>query len=205
MKQLILIGNGGHAKVIKDIVELSKDYRLAGYLDSAIDQYSEEKGMIYDSLDHIHKYKKSYFFCIAIGNNSVRKRIFETSSIPTHRFATLIHPTAVISKNTEIGQGTVVMANVVINADAKIGKHTIINTGAIIEHDNTIEDYVHISPNATLAGGVTIESGVHVGASATIIPLIHVGHQVIVGAGATVVKDVLPYLTVVGTPAKPKE
>ncbi|MCO4329235.1 acetyltransferase [Staphylococcus hyicus] len=205
MKKLILIGNGGHAKVIRDIVALNKDFQLVGYLDERVTEYFVKDNLFYDSLENIYKYRHNYYFCIAIGNNKVREKIFIGSNIPINQYATLIHPSSYISPSVKIGDGTVVMANAVINADSIIGNHVIINTGAIVEHDNSISNYAHISPNATLTGGVIIKESVHIGASAVVNPLIEIGNHSIVGSGATVVKNVASYTTVIGTPAKPKE
>ncbi|UXU57629.1 acetyltransferase [Staphylococcus agnetis] len=205
MKKLVLIGNGGHAKVIRDIVSLSEEYQLVGYLDGKINEYFVKDNIFFDSLNNIHKYRNNYYFCIAIGNNYVREKIYLSSDIPINQYATLIHPSAVISSSVKIGYGTVVMANVVINADATIGDHAIINTGAIVEHDNILSNYVHISPNATLTGGVIVGKSVHIGASAVVNPLKEVGDNSIVGSGATVVTNVEACTTVIGTPAKPKE
>ncbi|MBY7663304.1 acetyltransferase [Staphylococcus agnetis] len=205
MKKLVLIGNGGHAKVIRDIVSLSEEYQLAGYLDGKINEYFVKDNIFFDSLNNIHKYRNNYYFCIAIGNNYVREKIYLNSDIPINQYATLIHPSAIISSSVKIGFGTVVMANVVINADATIGDHAIINTGAIVEHDNILSNYVHISPNATLTGGVIVGKSVHIGAKAVVNPLKEVGDNSIVGSGATVVTNVEACTTVIGTPAKPKE
>ncbi|EGQ1625423.1 acetyltransferase [Staphylococcus pseudintermedius] len=205
MKKLILIGKGGHAKVVRDIADMSDVYQVVGYLDDAIDQYHVKDGVFYDNLAQIENYRSDYYFCIAIGNNDVREQIFNMSQVDIDRFATLIHPTAVVSPSASIGEGSVVMAQAVINAATNIGNHAIINTGAIVEHDNQIADFVHVSPHATLTGGVTIDEFVHIGAGATILPKIHIGHHVIVGAGATVVKNVGEHMTVIGTPARPKE
>ncbi|QHW35964.1 acetyltransferase [Staphylococcus ursi] len=205
MKKLILIGNGGHAKVVRDIADMSNEYEVVGYLDDAIHQYVEKEGVFYDNLGQIENYRSDFYFCIAIGNNVVREQIFNKIQIDIKRFATLIHPTAVISPSASIGVGSVVMAQAVINADTKIGNHAIINTGAVVEHDNQIADFVHVSPHATLTGGVTVDGFVHIGAGAAILPTIHIGRHAIVAAGATAVKDVGKHMTVIGTPARPKE
>src|SRR5690625_7596605 len=93
-----------------------------------------------------------YKFCIAIGHNATRKRLFEHFSLPIGQYATIIHHSAVVSATASIGYGTVILPNAVINANAVIGDHGIINTNAVVEHDNELADYVHISPSATLSG-----------------------------------------------------
>ncbi len=203
MKSIMIIGNGGHAKVIKDIISRNDSLTFKGYLDDNIKEFYERDGLIYDCLDNISKYYTDYYFIIAIGNNEIREVIYNRLNIPNERFQKLIDPSAIIGTNVKIGNGTVVMPNSVINADSVIGEHCIINTASIVEHDNYIENFVHISPNSTLTGGVKVGSGSQIGASATVIPQKSIGKNTIVGAGATVVSDIGDNEVVVGTPAKP--
>lgn len=203
MNKLILIGAGGHSKVIRDIISLSHEYDLYAVLDDAITTYKNENGVIYYNTKLINEIDKNKFkYFISIGDNKIREEIFNRLGIGIKNFATLIHPSAIISKSVKIGYGTAVMPNVVINADSVIGNHCIINTSCIIEHDNVIADFAHISPNATLAGGVKIGKGTHIGAGASIIPNISVGFNSIIGAGAVVIRDIPNNCTAVGVPAK---
>lgn len=205
MKRIILIGNGGHSKVIKDIIDASPDYMVSGFLDNKFTSYEVNGNFFYDNLDNIQLYSEDYYFCLAIGNNFIRNKLFEEMQLDKNQFPSLIHPTSSISPSAQIGFGTVVMPNTVINAGSRIGKHVIINSGAVIEHDNIIEDYVHISPNATLAGNVAIGVRSHIAIGASVLPQIKIGSDCIVGAGATVINNVNDKQIVVGTPAKPKE
>ena len=202
-KNVVIIGAGGHAKVIADIIIKSED-NLVGFLDDnkEIDtKVIEDYKVIGDfnnriSLSITHP---EYEFIIAIGNNSLRKKLSETRNM---KFYTAIHPSAQIGLGVQIGEGTVIMANATINPSTKIGKHCIINTGAIIEHDNKIDDYVHISPNATLCGTVNVGKETHIGAGATIKNNINITKNCTIGAGAVVVKNIEKEGTYVGVPAK---
>lgn len=203
MKKIILFGAGGHSKVIQDIVSQLKDLELYAILDDSFKHTKEKNGVIYGNPMILNELNKGDFvFCIAIGNNIVRKDLVERFQISIGKFKTLIHPSAVISESAKVGYGTVVMPNAVINADTTIGNHCIINSGAIVEHDNVIGDYVHVSPNATLAGTVSIGVGTHVGSTATVIPNKQVGKWTTIGAGTVVVKDIPDKVTVVGVPGK---
>jgi acetyltransferase EpsM len=204
MKKIILIGNGGHAKVIRDLVKKSESYQLVGYLDDAIVRKSYINEIVYDSLTNISNYYRTHHFIIAIGDNNKRQQIVHRFANIKLNYATLLHPTATIGSNVKIDQGSVIMPNTTINADTTIGKHCIINTMSCIEHDNKICDYVHIAPNATLTGNVVINQGAFIGASTTIIPNINIGKNVIVGAGSTVIKDIADNQTVYGSPATNK-
>jgi acetyltransferase EpsM len=204
---IVLIGHGGHSKVVRDIVLSTKHDQIVGYLD---DKFKTE--MIRDNLffapisaaKKMIEHDQYLKFVIAIGDNKSRKLIYQQLNLANEYYATLIHPSAFISPSATIGDGTVLMAYTVINADAKVGHHTIINTCAVVEHDNQVGDFVHLSPNATLTGAVKIENGVHIGAGATIIPNIKVGEWSIIGAGATVIDDIPANCTAIGIPAKVK-
>lgn len=198
MHNLIIIGAGGHAKVISDIAK-ENNYNLLGFLDDN-ESLTELSGLTrLGKIADCENFSDKAEFVIAIGNNAVRKRIAEEYNLA---FATLIHPCAVISPNATIGEGSVVMPLSVINANAKIGKHCIINTASVVEHDNDIGNFTHISPNATLCGSVTIGEMCHIGASATVINNITICDNCIIGAGAVVTKNINNLGTYVGVPAK---
>lgn len=196
-EKIIILGAGGHAKVIADIA-LKCGYEVVGFLD---DNAKAERIMGFPVLGKIDECKKysGCRFVIGIGSNAVRKTLCEKYALS---YITLIHPSAQIATDVKIGDGTVVMANAVINPCTVIGDHAIINTAAVVEHDSLVEDFVHISPRAVACGTVKIGQGVHVGAGATIINNINVCAGVIIGAGAVVVKDIVEKGTYVGVPAK---
>jgi acetyltransferase EpsM len=205
--KIVLIGQGGHSKVIRDMVLENKEYQLVGYLDDKFEELTISDQMCLGPISAAHeiiKYIKEIKFMIAIGNNIIRKLIFERLGLDHKHYATIIQKNAVVSRSAKIGYGTVVMANAVINADAQIGYHAIINTGSVVEHDNRLGDFVHISPRATLTGSVSIGDGAHIGAGATVIPNVQVGKWTVIGAGATVIHDIPSSCTAVGTPAKVK-
>lgn len=205
MKDIIIIGAGGHASVIIDIIESMKnvghEVRIIGLLD---DRKDITKFMGYKILDEInnaplYSYKDTEFV-IAIGNNKVRKDICERFN--GLKYFTPIHPTALIGSNVNLKSGTVVMPRAIINANTYIGSHVIINSGAIVEHDNIIDDFVHISPGTILCGGVTVGESAHIGANSTVIPCKKIGSNSVIGAGATVVNDIISNVVAAGTPAK---
>ena len=205
-KKVVIIGAGGHAKVIADIIEKSGD-EIVGFLDD-----NKEIGTTiineYKVLGDLNNRftmavtKENLEFIIAIGDNKKREEI---SHSPNLKFYTAIHPSAQIGLDVRIEEGTVIMANSCINSSAKIGKHCIINTGAIIEHDNIIEDYVHISPNATLGGTVKIGESTHVGIGSIVKNNITICKNCTIGAGAVVVKNILEEGTYVGVPARERK
>ncbi len=206
-KKVVIIGAGGHAKVIADIIEKSGDI-IYGFLDDNLPTNTivanNKKWKVIGKSDmrfSLASMHKNLSFIIAIGNNYVRKMISQKDSKDI-KYYTAIHPSANIGANTSIGEGSVVMANVCINSSAKVGKHCILNTASVIEHDNVIGDFVHISPNATLCGTVTVGDLTHIGAGATIKNNITISDNSIIGAGAVVVKNIQEDGTYIGVPAK---
>lgn len=196
--RVIIIGTGGHAKVITDIL-LASNTKIMGFLD---DYYSDSEFLghsVLGKISNIQKYKDEAEFIIAIGDNATRKRI---SSAYSAKWYTAIHPSAVISDSAIINEGTVVMPNVVINSSAVIGNHCIINTSSVIEHDCVVNDYVHISPNATLCGTVSVGENTHIAAGVTVINNISICSNCIIGAGATVVRNINDSGLYVGNPCK---
>lgn len=197
-KKLVIIGASGHGKVIADIA-LKNGYEIIGFLDDN-DSLKKICGFpVLGSTKNVCEYKENCEFVIAIGNNEIREKIATTYDV---KWATLVHPTAIIGMQVQIGEGTVIMANAVINPCATVGRHCVINTGAIVEHDNYLADYVHVSPSATLAGTVIIGRGTHIGAGACVKNNTNITENVVVGAGAAVVKNITEAGVYVGIPAR---
>ena len=200
-KDVIIIGAGGHAKVIADIIYKSGD-NLIGFLDDNLANKGKEIYLgkkVLGTTKDIENYNKNYFI-IGIGNNSIRKKINNENNLKLY---TAIHPSAIIAEDVKIGTGSVIMAGVVINPGTVIGKNCIINTCSSLDHDNLLEDYVHISPGAHLAGTVSVKEGTWICTGATIINNITIAQNNIIGAGSVVIKDINEENgTYVGVPVK---
>lgn len=183
----IIIGAGGHGKVVADVVKSQIPDALIYFLDDGLLVGSLVMGIsVIGTVGDCCRYPSAHFI-IAIGDNQKRQEIAEKYAL---NYFTAIHPTAVIGSEVVIDQGTVIMANVVVNSAAKVGKHCIINTGAIIEHDNVIKNFVHISPGARLGGGVEIGNSTWIGIGATVKNNMRITQNCIVGAGAVVIKHI---------------
>ena len=203
MQNVIIMGAGGHAKVIADIIKKSGD-NVYGFLDDHMEINTTviESYKVIGKISECMNFKdtiENAKFIIGIGNNAIRKEIAEKYEID---YYTAIHPMACIGMSVSIEKGTVVMPFACINASSKVGKHCIINTGALVEHDNIISDYVHISPKAALAGTVKIGEGTQVGINATVKNNISITNNCLIGAGAVVVKNIEESGTYIGVPAK---
>lgn len=197
-KEVIVIGAGGHGKVIADIIIKSGD-RVIGFLDDGCTEKNILGYPILGKTEDCLKYKDKEFF-IAIGNNAVRKKISEKYNML--KFYTAIHPSAVIAMDVEIGEGSCVMAGVVINTSARIGKHCIINSGSVVEHDNKLADFVHLSPGAVLCGTVSVGECTHIGGGATVKNNTNISGDTVIGVGAAVVKDIDISGVYCGVPAR---
>jgi len=197
-KPYIIIGAGGHAAVIADIL-FKCGCSVKGFLDDAVAVGTEVLGEKVIGLSESCRDHPDCLFIIGVGNNNTRMRIAQTYSLD---YGVAIHPSAVIGQQVEIGLGTVVMAGCVINPKTVIGEHCIINTGAVLDHDNRIHDFSHISPMAAIGGTVSIGCRTHVGIGACVKNNIIITDDVIVGAGAAVVNDIAEPGTYVGVPVR---
>ena len=195
--KFILIGGGGHARVVSSIIEAQENSHLEVVFDS------NSKIETLDGVENFHKYNPDQFpnaiAIVAIGDNKIRKQLAQTIQ---HVFGKLIHPSASIDRLGLVGEGSVVMHHAVIQRGTRIGKHGIINTASSVDHDCVLGDFVHIAPNATLCGGVQIGDETFIGAGVVVLPQIKIGKRVTVGAGSVVTKNIPDGATVVGNPGK---
>jgi acetyltransferase EpsM len=205
MKKLILVGGGGHSKVILDVMSAQGEYELAGIGDDKYThtflQHGVPNGPVADMIKLLEQ--DDYHLIIAIGSNRIRHAVKHRLGLPESKYAILIHPKAIIGSEVTIGEGSVIMPGAIINYGAFIGHHCIINSGSIIEHENALGNFVHISPSAALGGDVTIGDGAHIGIGAKVIEGRRIGGWSTLGAGAVAITDIPQHCTAIGVPAKP--
>ncbi|MFK4785488.1 NeuD/PglB/VioB family sugar acetyltransferase [Fusobacterium sp. MFO224] len=210
MKNIVIIGAGGHAGMIIEIILKRKqifneNLRIVGILIE--DKYLESSGdyfmgfPILGNLSKINDFKRfDYEYIIGIGDNNARERIY--NKYKELVYYTAIHPTAVISDNAKIGVGTVVGENSVMKNFSQLGNQCILNTLSLISHHCIVEDHSHIGPNSTLCGRVKVGEKCLIGAGSTLIPDINITKDVVVGAGTVVVNNISESSIVVGNPGK---
>jgi sugar O-acyltransferase (sialic acid O-acetyltransferase NeuD family) len=207
--EIVVIGGGGHAKVLLDAMLASGETRTIGIIDAD----PARKGSrvldvhILGGDDVLPELARSGTQAFVIGvagtkDNALRARLFAQAAAFGLTPMTIVHPRATISRWASIGAGSQILAGAVVNAHASLGQHVIVNSGAIVEHDCEIGDHAHVSSRACLLGGVKVGDLAHVGAGAVVRQLIQIGRSAVVGAGAVVVKDVAAGITVTGVPAK---
>jgi len=196
--KLHIIGAGGHAKVIVDIIFMNNQ-TVNGVWDDDLTRMLFHMP-VSGTVDELIENDDNLPIIIAIGRNAERISIANRLGVRT--YGTIIHPSSVVSTFSKIGCGVVLMANTTINASTKIGDHTIINTNCSVDHDCIVGAFVHLSPHVAIAGNVTIGYGSHLGTNATVLPGVQIGKFATIGAGAVVVKDVPDYAVVIGNPGR---
>jgi UDP-perosamine 4-acetyltransferase len=204
MRSLVVIGGGGHAKVLIEAL-LSLGVSVSGYTD--LEKGDPIQGVCYwGTDDQILRHNADKIQLVngvgMVKSSQRRADIFRRFKQLGYSFATVIHNSAVIARGVELGEGVQIMAGAIVQPGCNIGANSIINTRAAVDHDAHIGENVHIAPGATLSGGVVVEDGAHVGTGATIIQNIRIGANSTVGAGAVVIKNIPPNVTVIGVPAR---
>lgn len=204
---MIILGAGGHGRVVLDIVRQAGEHTPVGFLDNDANLHGRRiDGLpVLGGVDRLADFPARGIggVVIAIGDNGARRSLGETIEGQGVEILTVVHPSAQIASTASIGRGVVIAAGALVCAHCQVGDFAILNTGCIVDHESMIGTAVHICPGVRLAGHVTIESGAHVGIGSTVIQNVRVGFESIVGAGAVVIRDVDPMSTVVGVPAEP--
>jgi sugar O-acyltransferase (sialic acid O-acetyltransferase NeuD family) len=201
MKKLAIVGASGHGKVVADLAEVI-GFNVTFIDDDYPNIKSNEHWPIAGDLDFLLQNPKLYDqVIVAVGNNRVRNTLCIKLINKGMKLATLIHPSATISKYSVIGVGCVIFANAVVNAFARVGDNCIINTGAIVEHDCVIGNVTHLSPNVALAGGTKIGDFSWLGLGSVTKQLVEIGDNTTIGANSTVITNIPSSVIAVGTPA----
>jgi sugar O-acyltransferase (sialic acid O-acetyltransferase NeuD family) len=206
-EEIIVIGGGGHARVVISILKKLKTYRVRGYTDPR--NCGELLGVPYLGTDNEladltseSQGKNAVLAVGQIGLGKARHEIYHRLRSLKLVFPKIISPDAIVNDGVSIGEGAVVMDGTIINTGAELGAGVIANTRCIIEHDVTLADWVHIAPGATISGGVNVGRFSMIGAGATVIEGKNIPAETIIGAGATVVHDLVEPGIYVGTPAR---
>lgn len=206
MKNILIYGASGHAKMIVDIIQKNTIYRMKGFIDSykCIDEVVYGYTIIGD-LDQLPKLIEKLNIegiVIGIGENSTRLEAYhKIKKIAPHlKFVSIIHPSATIATDVAITEGTVIMANVVINANAQVGSFCILNTASTLGHDCKMDDFSSLASGVTVAGNVQIGFCTAICLGATIIQNLTIGDNTVIGAGSLVLKSIGNNKTAFGAP-----
>ena len=192
MKNIILIGAGGHAKSCIEIISFLKNYKISYILDQKLgDSFCGYKKILYNKKNLIHVLKKTKHAFISFGqikDQKSREKVFIELKDLGYKFPTLKAKSAYISKKTEILNGTIIMNKCIINTNSTIGYNNIINTGSIIEHEVSIGNHNHIAPGAIINGGVKIGNNCFIGSGSIIKQGIKIKSNSFIQAGKILLK-----------------
>lgn len=205
---VIILGGGGHAKVLADSL-LRSGQPVTGFTDP------DAGACLLDGIPRLGDdeivldYPPQEILLVnglgSVGDNDPRRKLFSEFTQQDYRFAAVTHPGAIVSPHhVHVGQGCQILAGAVINPGTRLGDNVIVNSGAVVEHDCHIGDHVHISPGAVVCGGCRIGAGVHIGAGAVIIQGVTIGHGTVVAAGSVVIANVEPLTLIAGVPGEVK-
>jgi len=208
--EVVVLGAGGHARVLIDLLRqvgtptpvaiLDQDRSLVGVDLLGVPIVGDD-----DALERFDPTRTALVNGVgSVRDTARRQAVFLRGRDRGFRFATLVHPTAVLAEGLDLGEGVLVLAGAVVNTGVRVGEDTILNTATVIEHDCTIGSHVHVASGAILAGGVTVEDGAHIGAGATVIQGVRIGLGAVIGAGAVVIDDIGADVVAVGVPARPR-
>lgn len=219
---IVIIGAGGHAVVIADCL-LAAGERVIGFTDSdptrhgqqmcelpilgddsVLARYSSETLLLANGIGGVGQRR----FAAEAGNGlrrAARRAVQERLSGQGWRFASVRHPSAVVSRFARFAEGTQLLAGSVVQARANLGEGCIVNTAAVVEHDVELDPWVHVAPRAVLCGNVRVGSGSHIGAGAVVLQGVSLGKDMVVAAGAVVVNDFTDDCVVGGVPARVME
>lgn len=202
----VIVGAGGHGRVVLDIFRQAHRTDPVGFLDAnpeLIGQHVDGVQVIANPTAIASLASQGIDSAIvAIGDNATRNMYAQTLRVHGLRLVNAIHPKANVADTARIGQNVVIAAGALVCAHCRIGESAILNTGCIVDHESSIGRGAHICPGARLAGRVTVDDFAFVGIGATVIQCLTVGRASVVGAGAVVLQDVPAFSTVVGVPAR---
>lgn len=204
--EIVILGAGGHGRVVLDILRQAARHKVVGFLDNNVQLHGRRVDGLpilggIDATDEVRK-RGVRGAVVAIGNNGVRRSLGEVIEGGELELVNAIHPSAQIATNASLGKGIVAAAGALVCAHCQIGDYAILNTGCIIDHESMIGTAAHVCPGVRLAGHVVVEAGAFIGIGATVVQNIRIGFEAVVGAGAVVTQDVAPMTTVVGMPAR---
>lgn len=202
-RKVVVIGAGGHAKVVIDMLKSDPTVDLAGCTTKAPGTEVSGIPILGDDsvLQCLYEEGVQHAF-VAIGDNRLREKLCRQTAEAGFEFVNAISPRAFIAESATLGSGIAVMAGAVIHADTHIGDYAIINTNASVDHECRIGTACHIAPGSTLSGNVTVGTGTLLGTGTKVIDGIRIGQWSVVGAGAAVVRDIPDHCTAVGVPAR---
>lgn len=207
--RVVIIGAGGHGRVLLDALRQAAAVEVLGFCDAHEQLHGvtlHGVPVIGNDEDLLRDYKPDDVALVnglgSVGDSGPRGRVFELFRRKGYRFASVIHPRAIVAADVRLGEGVQIMAGAIVQSGAQLGENVLVNTGAIVDHGCRLGDHVHVASGAVLSGDVVVGEAAHVGTGATVIQGIQIGPRALVAAGAVVIYDVGRDTKVVGVPAR---
>jgi sugar O-acyltransferase (sialic acid O-acetyltransferase NeuD family) len=209
MKPVVIIGAGGFAREVLDVIDAANQgepqYEVLGYVVDP--QYGSPGTMVNEKpilggLDWLSKRARDIFAICGVGPSHHRYQLARRAEGLGCRFFSVVHPRAVLTRWIQLGRGVVITAGCVLTNQIRIGNHVQVNLACTIGHDAILEDFVTLAPGVHISGNATLRQGAFIGTGANLIEKLEIGAWSIVGAGSVVVQDVPANTTAVGVPAK---
>jgi sugar O-acyltransferase (sialic acid O-acetyltransferase NeuD family) len=203
MQSLLILGSTIFPEEVADLAEDCGTFAVAGFVENLDRERCRETllGKPIHWVDDLDKIGAGHALLCGIGTTK-RYRYVEQVRPFGLPFATLIHPTAHVSRTSTVGEGGILGVNSVVASHTVLGRHVIVNRGASIGHHTRIGDYVTISPGAMVAGRCEVGDGSYIAMGAIVIDSIRIGRNSVIGAGAVVTRDVPDNVQVLGMPAR---
>ncbi len=199
MDKIIIVGAGGLGNHLKNNLNkfLKKNYLFDGFIDK--DKKLKTK---YNDQNILKYINKNYYFVNGIGNFAFNwyPKVFLNYKKKGFKFLKLFHESSIISNNSSIGEGSLVMENALIKSNSKVGKFCLVNSSSIISHDVTVGNFCNISLGAKVGGNVKIGNNTFLGMNSTVIQGVKIGSNSIIGAGAVVTKNIGNNVVAIGNP-----
>jgi acetyltransferase EpsM len=202
-RELLILGTRTFAVEVADLATAIPGVHVAGFVENMDPIRCQQplEGLPVYWIDEVEALSNSHRAVCAL-STTLRSRFVEQVAKKGLPFATLVHPAAIVSKRSEVGEGSILGAACVVAAHSVLGSHVIVNRGALIGHHTTIGRFCSIQPGANVAGACSIGEATYVGMGAIILDHVTIGSHVIVAAGAVVTRDVPDHVQVMGIPAR---
>lgn len=210
MRRLVIVGSGGFGRetlaAARAVNDVTPTWEIVGFLDDdpALEGHVIDGAPVVGTIDAIATWA-DVTAVVTIGspdNFTARRRIVAELDLAPDRWATIVHPAAVVARGTEIGPGSVVLAGVITTSPVRIGAHVVVMPAVVLTHDDVVDDFVTLASGARLAGGVVVGTGAYVGAGALVRERRVIGAGALVGMGAVVTSDIPPGEVWAGVPAR---
>jgi len=207
-KPILIMGAGGHAKVLIDALK-KLDRTILGILDPSPSMSTVLEIPVLGGNEELERYPPDQVDLInglgSIKTVSSREQLFNKFKEQGYKFSSVIHPNAILSESCCLGEGVQILAGAIIQVGVELGKNVIVNTGSLVDHDCHIGEHCHIAPGVALSGNVKVGDKTHIGMCAAIIQGIEIGKECLIGAGSVVIRSIPDSAVAYGNPAVVKE